>query len=323
MGLLIARENGSSYLAVHMSRLLKGAERGQTLPRALSADLMREKERVALRYAVDLSRAIDGVGDTAFAQARAFYNDSQLIELTAVTAFFNHFARFCQGAGLALEPWTKHAPNSLPVPVRARENRARVTLASDAEIRMAAKHANPSTEPPREMGHAIANSRRAILRVPELGEAWYGFRQALRQERKLSRETLHRIAFAVSLANGCRYCVVREVAALRRMGVEPATLLAMREGDAVLAPRERAAVTFARKLTRKPGAVRQSDFAALRAGLGDDTDAMDALLQTCAFNFMNRFTDGLRLPSEEEAIRVFQQVYGEGSYHTFSPRRQY
>jgi hypothetical protein len=56
-------------------------------------------------------------------------------------------------------------------------------------------------------------------------------------------------------------------------------------------------------------------------GLGDDTEAMDALLQTCAFNFMNRFTDGLRLPSEEEAIRVYQEVYGEGSYRAF-PRGQ-
>jgi hypothetical protein len=35
------------------------------------------------------------------------------------------------------------------------------------------------------------------------------------------------------------------------------------------------------------------------------------------FNFMNRFTDGLRLPSEEEAIRVYQGVYGEGSYRAF------
>ena len=44
---------------------------------------------------------------------------------------------------------------------------------------------------------------------------------------------------------------------------------------------------------------------------------MDALLQPCAFNFMSRFTDGLRLPSEDEAIRVYQEVYGEGAYRAF------
>jgi hypothetical protein len=34
------------------------------------------------------------------------------------------------------------------------------------------------------------------------------------------------------------------------------------------------------------------------------------MLQTCAFAFMNRFTDGLQLPSEDEAIRVYQETYG-------------
>ena len=34
------------------------------------------------------------------------------------------------------------------------------------------------------------------------------------------------------------------------------------------------------------------------------------MLQTCTFAFMNRFTDGLQLPSEDEAIRVYQETYG-------------
>ena len=32
--------------------------------------------------------------------------------------------------------------------------------------------------------------------------------------------------------------------------------------------------------------------------------ALEILLQTCNFSFMNRFTDGLHLPSEDEAIKV-------------------
>ena len=63
--------------------------------------------------------------------------------------------------------------------------------------------------------------------------------------------------------------------------------------------------------------MRQPDLAALRSSLGNDREVMDALLQSCAFNYMNRFTDGLRLPSEDEAIRVYQEVYGEGSYRAF------
>jgi alkylhydroperoxidase family enzyme len=41
--------------------------------------------------------------------------------------------------------------------------------------------------------------------------------------------------------------------------------------------------------------------------------AVEVALQTCAFAFMNRFTDGLRLPSEDEAIRAYQEIYGAGA----------
>ena len=34
------------------------------------------------------------------------------------------------------------------------------------------------------------------------------------------------------------------------------------------------------------------------------------LLQTCNFNFMNRLTDGLHLPSEDEAIKIYREIYG-------------
>jgi len=38
--------------------------------------------------------------------------------------------------------------------------------------------------------------------------------------------------------------------------------------------------------------------------------ALEVMLQTCAFAFMNRFTDRLQLPSEDEPIRVYQETYG-------------
>jgi hypothetical protein len=36
------------------------------------------------------------------------------------------------------------------------------------------------------------------------------------------------------------------------------------------------------------------------------------VLQSCNFAYMNRFTDGLRLPSEDEAIKVYQETYQRG-----------
>lgn len=69
------------------------------------------------------------------------------------------------------------------------------------------------------------------------------------------------------------------------------------------------AVVFARKLTRDPASVTDADYALLRAEFGD-RGALEVVLQTCNFAFMNRFTDNLGLPSEDEAVKVYHDVYG-------------
>jgi alkylhydroperoxidase family enzyme len=111
------------------------------------------------------------------------------------------------------------------------------------------------------------------------------------------------------MANGCRYCTLHQVLGLRRIGVEPAKLMAMKKNDDALTPREKIAVTFARKLTREVTSITDADYAALKAEF-QERGALEVLLQTCNFAYMNRFTDGLRLPSEDEAIRVYQETYG-------------
>ena len=55
------------------------------------------------------------------------------------------------------------------------------------------------------------------------------------------------------MANGCRYCTLHQVMGLRRLGVDPAKLVAMKKDDSALTPKERAAVEFARRLTKSPG----------------------------------------------------------------------
>ena len=115
----------------------------------------------------------------------------------------------------------------------------------------------------------------------------------------------------MSTANECRYCTLHQVQGLRRLGVDPGKLQAMRKDDSALTPRELAAVKFARKLTDRPSGVTGDDYAAIRTEFGD-TGALEVLIQTCNFAFMNRFTDGLQLPSEDEAVRVYQETYGAG-----------
>jgi uncharacterized peroxidase-related enzyme len=167
------------------------------------------------------------------------------------------------------------------------------------------------------LGIGIANSQRAMVRVPDIAAAWWDYGQAVRTQSVLPRETQLQISFAVSMANGCRYCTLHQVAGLRRLNVEPAKLIAMQKDDSALDAREKACVLFARKLTKTPSAMDDGDYAALRATLGSDQEAADAVLQTCMFSFMNRFTDGLRLPSEDEAVRTYNEVYGPHAYQQF------
>ena len=93
------------------------------------------------------------------------------------------------------------------------------------------------------------------------------------------------------------------------LGVSPGKLLEMQKDDKALTPRELTAVIFARKLTRDPASMTDADYAPLRAEFGD-RGALEVVLQTCNFAFMNRFTDNLGLPSEDEAVKVYRDVYG-------------
>ncbi|MGA1367683.1 MAG: hypothetical protein ACO394_04080, partial [Blastocatellia bacterium] len=56
--------------------------------------------------------------------------------------------------------------------------------------------------------------------------------------------------------------------------------------------------------------ITDADFALLRQEF-QEYGALEVVLQTAAFSFMNRFTDNLRLPSEEEAIEIYREVFGE------------
>ena len=159
------------------------------------------------------------------------------------------------------------------------------------------------------LGLGMANSQRAMLRAPALAAAWREYGRAVRTDEQVGRDIKLQVSFAVSMANQCRYCTLHQVLGLRRLGVDPGKLIAMKKDDSALTPREKVAVLFARKLTKTPGAMTDADYQAVVAEFGP-RGALEVTLQTCAFAFMNRFTDGLQLPSEDEAIRIYQETYG-------------
>ena len=312
MGLRIAQIYGSAYPAVHLQRLLRASDRGRTLLAQLQANnltSMSASEQAAVRYAELLTRDILGVGETEFQKTRASFNDSQIVELTMTTCFFNYFLRYCEGANLPVEKWALDEPVAKVAAIKFELPPARVALVSDDEMKAVTETLNAAKTPTNNWNIGIANSQRAFMLVPGITQMWRAYTTTTRNYESVNREIKLHVSFAISMANGCRYCTLHQVLGLRRLNVDPAKLVAMVKDDSALTPRERTAVEFARKITRDPAKLTKDDYAALVSEFKEQ-GALEVLLQCCNFAYMNRFTDGLRLPSEDEAIKTYQETYG-------------
>ncbi|BCS31290.1 hypothetical protein TBR22_A04900 [Luteitalea sp. TBR-22] len=315
MGLRVAQILRSPYLAAHMVRVIAASpEEPAWRPvfRDGNGTSLSARQRLALAYAESLTRDVHGVTDEQFTNVGAHFTDSEIVELTIVTAFFNHMARLAEAARLPVEPWAFERP-SVPLPHVVEDKGApRIGLISDAEMAATAAAAAAAKDPAAQkggLGLGIANSMRAMFRAPGLALPWRALGTALREHEEVGRDVKLQVSLAVSTMNGCRYCVRHQVLGLRRIGVDPARLVALQKDDTALTPRERTAVLFARQVTGDPTRVSDADWAALTTEFGP-RGAVEVLLQTCTFAFMNRFTDNLKLPSEDEAVKVYQETYG-------------
>ena len=109
---------------------------------------------------------------------------------------------------------------------------------------------------------------------------------------KLEREM---IAVAVSSQNQCYYCLTAHGAAVRQLSGDPALgeLMAMNYRAAALAPRHRAMLDFAVKLTLTPWLVDEEDRAALREAGFSERDIWDISAVASFFNMTNRLASAV------------------------------
>jgi len=75
--------------------------------------------------------------------------------------------------------------------------------------------------------------------------------------------------------------------------------------QAEITARQRAMLDYAVKLTKTPGAVRESDLAALRAQQLSDRDILDINQVTAYFAYVNRVADGLGVRVDDYAVAQF------------------
>ena len=60
---------------------------------------------------------------------------------------------------------------------------------------------------------------------------------------------------------------------------------------------------YARKLTREPATMTETDLDSLRATGLSEEQVLDVVLITCLFNFMTRLADGLGVQVEDPKLR--------------------
>ena len=272
MGLRIAQIHNSPYVAAHMLRLLRASARGQEVLGAIRSsnfDAMAPADHLALSYATLLTEDVHGVSDSDFQKVRDYFNDAQVVELTMTVCFFNYFTRFSEAMNLPVEPWVLDS-SAKPQGESYQSPIARVALISDAEMEATGSTQARMKEAKAQsngLGLGFANSMRAMLRAPKLAQAWMDYGFGVRKNAAVGRDIQLQVSFAVSMANGCRYCTLHQVLGLHRLGVDPAKLLAMQKSDDVLTARERVAVLFARKLTQAPASITDADYEKLMGEL--------------------------------------------------------
>ena len=122
---------------------------------------------------------------------------------------------------------------------------------------------------------------------------------------KLEREM---IAVAVSSINHCFYCLTAHGAAVRQISGDPklGELMVMNYRAADLAPKLRAALDFAAKLTETPAKMVEADREALRKAGWSDRDIWDIAATASFFNMSNRMAAAIEMQPNDEYHGAFR-----------------
>jgi len=151
----------------------------------------------------------------------------------------------------------------------------------------------------------IPNVARNFALLPEHFLRWfryYDFLMRSEEHSQLSRKEREMIAVVVSSENRCEYCLASNSAYLREISGDPVLpeVLAANYRRADLAPRERALLDFAVKMTQDSPTMSPDDLIPMRAvGLSDEA-IFEAAQVAAMFNFTNRLANALGWKPNEE-----------------------
>ena len=89
-------------------------EQLRDLPRYQESEAFSDVERLALDYAVAMTRTPVHVSDELFEALQKHFDDAQMIELTAAIAWENFRARFNHAMGIEAQGFSEGAACALP-----------------------------------------------------------------------------------------------------------------------------------------------------------------------------------------------------------------
>jgi uncharacterized peroxidase-related enzyme len=149
----------------------------------------------------------------------------------------------------------------------------------------------------------VPNVFLALAHRPDEWRAFFAYHEALMErEGGLSKAEREMIVVAVSADNDCHYCVIAHGAILRIRAKNPriADQVAINYRKADIAPKQKAMLDFALKVSRRSGSVGDADFEALRAHGFSEEEIWDIAGITALFGMSNRMANFLSMRPNDE-----------------------
>lgn len=149
----------------------------------------------------------------------------------------------------------------------------------------------------------VPNIFLALARRPQEFRAFFAYHDALMEAPGgLTKAEREMIVVTTSSANECQYCVVAHGAILRIRARDPhiADQVAANYRKAAIAPRQRAMLDFAMKVSRAAHVLDEADFSRLAEHGFSQEDAWDIAAIAAFFAMSNRLANTMSLTANDE-----------------------
>jgi len=138
---------------------------------------------------------------------------------------------------------------------------------------------------------------RTMANRPEVLKSYVPLYSSIMGRGLVERRLKELVYLAVAFANECPYCIASHTVSGKKAGITDEELTALQTGqDHTFSSQERAAILYARELTRTADARETRD--ALEEHHSSD-QVVEITLIVALANFTNRFNNGLKLKPEE------------------------